>query len=101
MDIRTLIPGDEELLITAVAMIEEADLTLEQARRHLADPFLISIAAIADGQVVGFLYGYELRRFEAVTFFVYAVDVAEAWRRKGVARGMFDQVRRVAWQRGW
>ncbi len=34
MDIRTLIPGDEDLLISAVAMIEEADLTIEQARKH-------------------------------------------------------------------
>lgn len=101
MDIRTLTSGDEELLISGVAMIEEASLTLEQARKHLADPFLVAIAAIADGQVVGFLYGYELRRFEAVTFFVYAVDVHEDWRRQGIARGMFDQVRHVAFQRGW
>lgn len=101
MDIRILTPGDEQLLISAVAMIEEANLTIEQARKHLADPVMVAIAAIVDGQAVGFLYGYELRRFEAVTFFVYAVDVHEAWRRQGVARGMFDQVRRVAFQRGW
>lgn len=101
MEIRALIPGDEDLLISAVAMIEEADLTVEQARRHLADPYLVAIGAFVDGQAVGFLYGYELRRFEAVTFFIYAVDVREDWRRRGVARGMFDEVRHVAFQRGW
>lgn len=101
MDIRTLAPGDEHLLISAVAMIEEANLNEEQARKHLADPFLVAIVAVVEDQAVGFLYGYELRRFEAVTFFIYAVDVREDWRRQGVARGMFDQVRRVAFQRGW
>jgi GNAT superfamily N-acetyltransferase len=101
MEIRALKPGDEDLLAAAVAMIDEGPLTAERLGAHLADPMLVAIAAIVDGKPIGFLYGYELRRFEAVSFFVYAVDVDEAHRQQGVAKGMFDTVRRLAWQRGW
>jgi GNAT superfamily N-acetyltransferase len=101
MEIRTLAPGDEALLNAAVVMIDEDELTPEKAKARLADPMMVCIAAIVDGEPIGFIYGYELRRFEAVSFFVYAVDVREDWRQKGVAKAMFDEVRRQAWKRGW
>lgn len=101
MEIRVLGPGDEALLNAALVMIDEDDVSPERAAAHLADPMMVAIAAVVDGVPIGFMYGYELRRFEAVSFFVYAIDVREDWRQKGVAKAMFDTVRRLAWQRGW
>lgn len=101
MDIRVLAPGDEELLHACLVLIDEDGLPPDALAARLNDPMLVAIAAVVDGQAIGFLYGYELRRFEATSFFVYAVDVDEAHRRQGVAKAMFERVRRLAWQRGW
>ncbi|MCR5878986.1 N-acetyltransferase [Phenylobacterium sp. J367] len=101
MNIRILQPGDEALLTRAVAMIEEAELTPEAARAHLADPGLVAIAAEEAGAVAGFVYGYVLRRFEATSLFVYSVDVDERFRRRGVARAMIEAAKDLCRERGW
>jgi ribosomal protein S18 acetylase RimI-like enzyme len=88
MDIRALGPGDEDLLVHAVALTDEGPLSPERALGHLADADLVNVVAVEDGEVVGFVYGHVLRRFEAVSFFIYSVDVAEAHRRRGIAKAM-------------
>jgi ribosomal protein S18 acetylase RimI-like enzyme len=92
MDIQILEPGDEALLIRAVALTDEGPLWLEQAALHLADKDLVCLAAVEDGQVVGFIYGHVLRRFEAVSLFIYSVDVAETHRRRGIAKAMLAEL---------
>lgn len=94
MEIRILRPGDEALLARAVAMIEEAELSPAQAAAFLADPSLVNVVALAAGEPVGFVYGYVLKRFEAVSFFIYSVDVEESHRRRGVARAMIEALKR-------
>ncbi|HEV2530621.1 GNAT family N-acetyltransferase [Phenylobacterium sp.] len=101
LQIRVLGAGDEMLLAEAVGMIEEADLTPQRAAAHLADPDLVNVVAIADGGIVGFVYGHVLRRFEAVSFFIYSVDVAETHRRRGVGRAMLERLKALAPERGW
>jgi GNAT superfamily N-acetyltransferase len=89
MDIRILEPGDESLLIRAVALTDEGPLWLEQASVHLADADLVNVVALDDGgEVVGFTYGHVLRRFEATSFFIYSVDTAPSHQRRGVAKAM-------------
>ena len=88
MDISILGPGDEALLAAAVELADEGPLTLEAAARHLADPDLVNVVAVVDDAPVGFVYGYVLRRFEKTSFFIYAVDVDEAFQRRGLARAM-------------
>ncbi len=88
MDIRFLRPGDEDLLIPAVDLADEGSVTRERATAHLADKDLVNVVAIEDGQVVGFTYGHVLRRFEATSFFIYSVDTAPAWQRRGIAKAM-------------
>ena len=88
MDIRILQPGDEALLIEAVELADEGPLTPARASAHLADPALVSIVAVVDGQAVGFVYGHILRRFEATSFFIYAVDTAPSHQRRGIAKAM-------------
>ena len=88
MDIRILQPGDEELLIAAVALTDEGLLSPERASEHLADKDLVTVVAVDRGKVAGFIYGHILRRFEAVSFFIYSVDVAETHRRRGIAKAI-------------
>jgi ribosomal-protein-alanine N-acetyltransferase len=88
MDIRILEPGDEDLLIEAVELADEGPLTPARAAAHLADASLVAVAAIEEGQAVGFVYGHVLRRFEATSFFIYAVDTAPSHQRRGIAKAM-------------
>jgi ribosomal protein S18 acetylase RimI-like enzyme len=88
MDIHILGPGDEDLLIAAVELADEGPLTRERATAHLADESLVNVVAVEGGATVGFLYGHILRRFEAVSFFIYSVDVLESHKRRGIAKAM-------------
>ncbi len=88
MDIRILRPGDENLLIQAVELADEGPLPPARASAHLADLALVSVVALEDGQAVGFVYGHVLRRFEATSFFIYAVDTAPSHQRRGIAKAM-------------
>ncbi|CAN5696947.1 hypothetical protein BH11PSE1_BH11PSE1_32590 [soil metagenome] len=94
MDIRILGAGDEALLIAAVDhLAEEGPLSAEAAVRHLADADLVSVVALEAGAPVGFTYGHVLRRFEKTSFFIYAVDVDEAFQRRGIAKAMLARLR--------
>ena len=88
MEIRVLRLGDEDLLVRAVALTDEGPLQRERATAHLADADLVNLAALEDAEAVGFIYGHILRRFEAVSFFIYSVDVAETHRRRGIGKAM-------------
>jgi ribosomal protein S18 acetylase RimI-like enzyme len=89
MDIRILQPGDEDLLIEAVALSDE-DCPSAEASAHLADKDLVSIVALDAGEVVAFIYGHILRRFEATSLFIYSVDTAPTHRRRGIAKAMLQ-----------
>ena len=92
MDIRFLAPGDEDLLIAAVELADEGPLSAERAARMLAEPDLVNLVALEDGEPSGFIYGYILRRYEAVSFFIYAVDVIERCQRRGIAKAMLARL---------
>jgi hypothetical protein len=64
-------------VIRAVAFIEEGAINRAKATAHLAAADLVNVVALEGDEVVGFLYGYVLRRFECTSFIIYAVDVAE------------------------
>ena len=89
MDIRLLAPGDEELLIEAVALSDE-DCPSAEARLHLADKDLVCIVALDAGEVVAFIYGHILRRFEATSLFIYSVDTTPTRQRQGIAKAMLQ-----------
>ena len=44
--------------------------------------------AVEGGEAVGFIYGHVLRRFEATSFFIYSVDVAETHRWRGIGKAI-------------
>ncbi|AKM08032.1 AAC(3)-I family aminoglycoside N-acetyltransferase [Pelagerythrobacter marensis] len=68
------------------------------AARLLARKDTILLAAEADGAMVGALAGYVLPKFEQARSEIYIYDLAvvSAWRRRGVATGLIDEVRRIA-----
>jgi ribosomal protein S18 acetylase RimI-like enzyme len=101
MEVRVLAPGDEALLVRTLAMNEDLGLTPARAAAHLADEALVNVVAVEDGEPIGFVYGYVLRRFETTSFFIYSVDTHEAHRGRGVARAMLERLKALMPQRGW
>lgn len=90
VELKFLTAGDEALLVSAVNLTDEGPITRTQATQHLSDSTLTNIVGIIDNKVVGFIYGYTLRRFEAVSFFIYSVDVDDDYQRRGVGFGMLE-----------
>jgi aminoglycoside 3-N-acetyltransferase I len=106
--IRRLAPADLALMDGLLALFGEAfgdpgtytgkrpgDAYL---RRLLASDDFIALAAVADGAVVGGLAAYVLRKFEQERSEVYIYDLAVAapHRRRGIARALIGELRRVA-----
>lgn len=71
-------------------------------RRLLGKEHFIAVAALCDGEVVGGLAAYELEKFEQDRreIYIYDLAVAEAHRRKGVATGLIEALKRIAKARG-
>jgi ribosomal protein S18 acetylase RimI-like enzyme len=88
--IQLLGSGDEHLLVEAVHLTDEGPISAAQAEEFLADENMVNLAAISEKRVVGFVYGYILRRFETVSLFIYLVDVVEEFQRCGIARAMLN-----------
>jgi len=89
VDIRILQPGDEDLLIDAVLLTDE-DCPTEESAAHLADKDLVCMVALDAGEVVAFIYGHILRRFEATSLFIYSVDTTPTHQRQGIAKAMLE-----------
>jgi ribosomal protein S18 acetylase RimI-like enzyme len=64
----------------------------------LRDPANYLLVAEAEGEVGGFLVAYRLERpdREAGQMFVYEVDVAAAWRGRGVATLLIEEITALA-----
>jgi ribosomal protein S18 acetylase RimI-like enzyme len=92
MDIRFLGPGDEALLIDAVLLTDEDCPSADEAAAHLADKDLVCLVALDAGEVVAFIYGHVLRRFEATSLFIYSVDTTPAHQRRGLAKAMLARL---------
>ena len=68
----------------------------------LGDPNFLALAAIKDGEVVGGLAAYVLRKFEQERSEIYLYDLAvsrEYWRR-GIATGLINKLREIARELG-
>lgn len=64
----------------------------------LARKDFIPLVAVADGRVVGGLAAYVLQKFEQERSEIYIYDLAvdEAYRRRGIATGLINKLRKIA-----
>lgn len=66
--------------------------------RLLDSEHFIALAALKDGEVVGGLAAYELRKFEQERseIYIYDLAVAAAHRRQGVATALIGELKKIA-----
>ena len=71
-------------------------------RRLLGSDYFIALAALRNGEVVGGLAAYELRKFEQERSEIYIYDLAVGapYRRRGIATGLILELKRIAAARG-
>lgn len=71
-------------------------------RRLLSSAYFIALAAIKGDAVVGGLAAYELQKFEQERSEIYLYDLAvsRAHRRRGIATGLIQMLKRIAAERG-
>ena len=76
--------------------------TRSTSRRCSPSPTFIAVVAMRGAEVVGGLAAYELPKFERVRreIYIYDLAVAEAHRRRGLARGLILELKRIARARG-
>lgn len=71
-------------------------------RRLLGGDSFIALAASKNGDVVGGIAAYELRKFEQERSEIYLYDLAvsAAHRREGIATALIEELKKVAAKRG-
>ena len=94
--IRRLGPGDEDVVRALAEPPREPRFDL------LLDERTIYLVAFHDEEPIGFVLAYELQRRhgDPSLLFVYEVDVGAPYRRRGVAAALFDELERLARERG-
>ncbi len=82
-ELRTILPFDDE----------NPDWKLESTLKLVQNQANIFIISFVENDIVGFLYGHVLDRFDdKKQFFIYEVGVSERFQRLGVASNMFEKL---------
>jgi aminoglycoside 3-N-acetyltransferase I len=112
VDIRELTHADEavmkSLLATFGRAFDEAQTyggnqpSADYLQRLLSSDYFIALAALKNGEVVGGLAAYELRKFEQERseIYIYDLAVAEEHRREGIATALIQRLQKLAAARG-
>lgn len=71
-------------------------------RRLLEDDSFIAIVALKNGNIVGGIAAYELRKFEQERseIYIYDLAVSTTHRREGIATGLIEELKKVSMERG-
>jgi ribosomal protein S18 acetylase RimI-like enzyme len=102
MEIKLLAPGDEGLLVTAADLFNDVALKAKDAARLLGDPSFVMVVALdASGEMMGRIYGHVLNRIDVSDLFLYEVDVADEYQRRGAATAMLDLLKTFCAKRGY
>ena len=111
-EIHTLAGSDVDAMRQMLAMFgevfgERATYTASQPsdaylRDLLSSGSFVAVAARSDSRVVGGLAAYFLRKFEQARTEVYIYDLAvdEAFRRRGMATAMIEELKKIARAKG-
>jgi ribosomal protein S18 acetylase RimI-like enzyme len=99
MVVRQLGREDEALLAEAVRRFYQVPAT--EAAAFLRDPATATVAALDDGQVVGWAWGHRLARADGGSMLLlYELEVAETQRRRGVGRSLLQSFLELARREG-
>lgn len=108
ISIRQLTRHDEALMKSLLAAFGEAFDEVEAyggnppsaayLRRLLGSEYFIALAALKNGEVVGGIAAYELKKFEQERseIYIYDLAVAAAHRRQGIATALIQALRKLA-----
>lgn len=89
--------GDERLLLELCRRFKSRVPSLEEARRFLARRDVATFAALDGQEIVAFAYAYVLPRIDGESsVFLYELAVAEGHRRRGLGRGLVEEVKALA-----
>jgi aminoglycoside 3-N-acetyltransferase I len=68
----------------------------------LGSEYFIALTALHDGEVIGGLAAYELKKFERERSEIYVYDLAVTaeYRRRGIATALFERLKSIAKARG-
>ncbi len=71
-------------------------------RRLLGGDSFIALAALKNGDVVGGIAAYELKKFEQERseIYIYDLAVSAACRREGIATKLIEELKKIAAERG-
>lgn len=112
IDIHHLTPNDIPLMNALLTTFGEAFDDVETyianrpsadyLRRLLGGDMFIALAAVKNGEVVGGLAAYELKKFEQARSEIYIYDLAVALqhRREGIATALIEKLKEIAAKRG-
>jgi aminoglycoside 3-N-acetyltransferase I len=112
MDIRHLTADDVPLMEALLATFGEVFNEVETytakrpstgyLRKLLAGDSFIALVALKNGDVVGGIAAYELRKFEQERseIYIYDLAVAAAHRRQGIATALIEELKALAVRRG-
>jgi GNAT superfamily N-acetyltransferase len=100
--VERLSSGDEDLLDGLVRRFKRSAAPRASLLGWLADPRRTAFAAFANGEAVGWAYGYELARVDGrpPMLVLYEIEVAAPFRRKGLGRALMDAMLGDARHRG-
>jgi aminoglycoside 3-N-acetyltransferase I len=112
LDIRHLTADDVPLMVALLATFGEVFNEVETytakrpgtgyLRELLAGESFIALVALKNGEVVGGIAAYELRKFEQERseIYIYDLAVAAAHRRQGIATALIEELKALALRRG-
>ena len=101
LEVKRLEPKHASLAADVVRYFAAKDLPPEYLERFLANPANYLIVAHVEGELAGFLLAYALERLkeESHKMFIYEIEVAEGYRRKGVGTALINYVRDIVRRR--
>ncbi|GFE71989.1 AAC(3)-I family aminoglycoside N-acetyltransferase [Chroococcus sp. FPU101] len=108
LTIQQIVPEDVTLMEALLAVFGEAFDEVETYNKNRPSPdylrqllksdYFIALAALKEGEVVGGLTAYELKKFEQERseIYIYDLAVAAAHRREGIATALIELLKEVA-----
>ncbi|MBN1550207.1 GNAT family N-acetyltransferase [bacterium] len=102
LTIKRMGPEDLEQARDNCTLFWKMNHAIANLKAFLADPGCILLTAEIDGNPAGQVTGYILRRWDSKKpkLFLYSIDVLESHRRKGVARQLITEFRRIGKEAG-